>query len=200
MILCLMILSATSNKENNMQKVSYVTTKSNEEFLRKKAKEVKFPLDQQTKEDIKKLQTVYKNSEKLVGLSAPQIGISRRIIVFQVKDSEETKKFRKDLTDTMSLTLWINPTFEPVGNKTSEDWEGCASVPDKAGLVSRFSHIKYKAQDQNGNSISGEAKGFLARVIQHEIDHLNGILFIDKTKKLMSKEEYFQMRKKAYES
>lgn len=85
--------------------------------------------------------------------------------------------------------------------KKHEDYGGCFSVENATGPVARFKKIHYHAYDINGNQIQGIAEGFLARVIQHEIDHLNGKVFLDyiTPEKIMSKEEYIEMRKKAIE-
>jgi len=99
----------------------------------------------------------------------------------------------------MPKTIWINPSYKPIGTEKHEDYEGCFSVENATGPVARYKKIRYLAYNQNGHTIEGTAKGFLARVIQHEIDHLNGKVFLDYVapEKIMSKEEYMEMRKKA---
>ena len=126
-----------------------------------------------------------------VGLAAPQIGISKAIIVFAAPDDPELKKYRKDFTQTMEKTIWINPSYEGLESDKHRDVEGCFSVKDLAGVVQRYKKIKYKAFDFKKNRwVSGVAEGFLARIIQHEIDHVNGTLCIDRAEKVFSIEEY----------
>ena len=107
---------------------------------------------------------------KGIGLAAPQVHISKRIIVFRNPDIEEL--------DKINITPLINPIFEPLGNEKEDDWEGCLSIPRMQGLVTRFKKIKYHGYDITGKKIENEAQGLHARVIQHEIDHLDGILYI----------------------
>ena len=107
---------------------------------------------------------------KGIGLAAPQVHISKRIIVFRNPDIEEL--------DKINITPLINPIFEPLGNEKEDDWEGCLSIPRMQGLVRRFKKIKYHGYDLTGKKIENEAQGLHARVIQHEIDHLDGILYI----------------------
>ena len=81
----------------------------------------------------------------------------------------------------MPKTLWINPTYEGIESEGKHaDWEACFSVPDMAGFVKRYKKINYTAFDKDGNLVSGSCEGFLARIIQHETDHLNGVLFVDR--------------------
>jgi len=80
----------------------------------------------------------------------------------------------------------INPEITQVGNETEEDWEGCLSIPDIRGQVSRAADIHVQAFDRYGKEISMTANGFPARVIQHETDHLNGVLFFDRMKSFRS--------------
>jgi peptide deformylase len=105
-----------------------------------------------------------------VGLASPQVGKNIRICVIS---KEADKKLKQDL-------ILVNPAWERTGKKTNTDVEGCLSVPDTFGKVKRFSRISVKAWNRDGEEISFEAKKFLARVIQHECDHLDGILFVDK--------------------
>jgi len=107
-----------------------------------------------------------------IGLAAPQIGKNIRLIVIG-------KEAAKELDFDMVL---INPTWQKISKKTNWEVEGCLSVPNIYGKVRRFTSIDVQALDQQGNKILFEAYGFLSRVIQHEVDHLDGILFIDKAK------------------
>lgn len=105
-----------------------------------------------------------------IGLAAPQVGHNIRICVV---GKEATPDKKNDM-------VLVNPVWERNTNKTAVDYEGCLSVPKKFGKVKRYTDIHVTAWDEHGNEISFDAKKFFARVIQHEVDHLDGILFIDK--------------------
>jgi len=107
-----------------------------------------------------------------VGLAANQIGLNQRIILVEVNHNP-----RYPDKSPIPLMILINPIIEKVGHIMETDIEGCLSVPDVRAEVARFKTIKYQANDELGNLISGIASGFLARIIQHEVDHLDGILF-----------------------
>jgi peptide deformylase len=109
-----------------------------------------------------------------VGLAAPQIAVSQRAIIFWVPDRRLTE-FEDD--HEMPLTALINPEFEPLSDATNDDWEGCLSIPGLRGMVPRYSHIRYRGYDLAGKPVERLAGGFHARVVQHEIDHLNGVLY-----------------------
>lgn len=112
-----------------------------------------------------------------VGLAAPQVHDSRRIIVIEEQrgDEEETKP-------AVPLTVLVNPVLTPLGGGTVEDWEGCLSIPDLRGRVPRWAAISVQALDRHGKPVAVEARGFFARVIQHEVDHLDGVVFLDRMK------------------
>ncbi len=169
---------------------------TNKEVLRTLAQPVSFPLSEEDKYIIKTLEAKYDQEVNCAGLAAPQIGFNKRIIVFAVHDDPELRKWRPDLIDTMPKTIWLNPSYEPLGLDQHEDYEGCFSVKDLAGPVKRFKTIRYTAYKTDGSFVDGTAQGFLARLIQHEVDHLNGRLFIDLVPqdKLLSAEEYRAMR------
>ncbi|RZI47107.1 peptide deformylase [Candidatus Finniella inopinata] len=173
----------------------------NKEVLETPAKAFTFPL---TKEDlaiIKILEAKYDAEENCSGLAAPQIGFSKQAIVFALSDDPDLKKWRPDISDTMPKTLWLNPSYEPVGDDKHIDYEGCFSVADVAGPVARYKTIKYAAYSKEGTKIEGVAHGFLARVMQHEIDHIRGILYTQYVPdgKLLPVEEYRRMRVEAME-
>lgn len=149
------------------------------EVLRKPADVVTFPLSQENRDIIEMIGRKFDQEDNCAGLAAPQIGFDRRIIIFAALDDPELKMWRPDLTDTMERTIWINPTYEPVGEEKHEDYESCFSVKNLAGPVKRYKAIRYHAFTPEGTPVSGVAHGFLARIIQHEIGHLNGELFID---------------------
>ena len=104
-----------------------------------------------------------------IGLAGPQVYESIRLFVAGVDDEERM----------MPPVVMINPEVTPVGSDVEEDWEGCLSIPDIRGRVSRATDIKVRALDRYGTPLSMTANGFPARVIQHEVDHLDGVLFFD---------------------
>lgn len=108
------------------------------------------------------------------GLAAPQVHVPYRVVVFRVGGERLT-----DLPgDTeQDLTVLINPVIEPIGDEGALGWEGCLSVPGLRGVVPRHLRIRYRAFGLDGEAIEREAAGFHARVVQHECDHLDGILY-----------------------
>lgn len=116
-------------------------------------------------------------AENGVGLAAPQIGVSRRLIVFRVPAARASG--RTD-DEPVGETVLVNPEIEPIGTLVSPGWEGCLSIPDLRGMVPRFERIRYRGRTLTGDRIEREAAGFHARVVQHEVDHLDGILYLDR--------------------
>ena len=122
--------------------------------------------------DLKKI--VFDMSETMIdsdgiGLAAPQVHLSQRLFIYRNPDIEDG--------DNIKISVLINPLIDKISDETEDDWEGCLSIPGMLGLVKRFKHIKYSAIDLNGKAVSGEVSGLHARVIQHEFDHLNGVLY-----------------------
>ena len=111
-------------------------------------------------------------SEEGAGLAAPQIGVSLQVVIFGVE-----KNTRYPDAEDVPYTILINPVIKVLTEETEEDWEGCLSVPGMRAMVPRFSKIHYQGYDQYGNSINRNVVGFHARVVQHECDHLQGILY-----------------------
>ena len=148
-------------------------------ILRMEAKTLAFPLSKEDIVSVSIVEAKFDQEENMAGLAAPQIGISKKIIVFEAPDDKKLKKWRPDLTQTMPKTIWINATYTGIDNDKRADYEGCFSVNDLAGDVSRYYKIKYTAYTPEGKFVEGEAEGYLARVIQHEVDHTMGKLFID---------------------
>lgn len=105
------------------------------------------------------------------GLAAPQVHVGLRVVLFQVSPG------RDDDDEGVPLTVMINPEITPLSDEMEMGWEGCLSIPDMMGEVPRYTHIRYKALDINGKSFEREATGFHARVVQHECDHLDGMLY-----------------------
>ncbi|MGQ0442046.1 MAG: peptide deformylase [Methylophilaceae bacterium] len=106
------------------------------------------------------------------GIAAPQIGVSLRVVIFGVGHNS-----RYPDAEQVPYTVLVNPELMPNGNEMEEGWEGCLSVPGMRGIVPRYSHLHYKGYDPFGNIIDREVSGFHARVVQHECDHLEGILY-----------------------
>jgi peptide deformylase len=110
--------------------------------------------------------------EHEVGVALAAIQVDRPYRVVVIRNDFDNKKDR-------TFTVFINPVITKYEGQIEEDYEGCLSVPDIYGKVPRYSRVRIKAQDENGREIRVTADGFLARVFQHEIDHTNGIVFID---------------------
>ena len=107
-----------------------------------------------------------------VGLAAPQIGVNLRVVIFEVNENP-----RYPDAETVPQTVLIDPVITPLSNAMEEDWEGCLSVPGMRGLVPRYAHLRYQGRDEYGALIDRTVSGFHARVVQHEYDHLDGILY-----------------------
>ena len=110
-----------------------------------------------------------------VGLAAPQVYEGKRVIIF--KSLRERGEEEAAESDFSPLTALINPEFEPLDDDLAVGWEGCLSIPGITGAVPRYSRIVYRGYAPNGEEIEREATNFHARVVQHEIDHLDGVLF-----------------------
>jgi peptide deformylase len=106
------------------------------------------------------------------GLAAPQIGVSRRVVIFGVDHNP-----RYPDAETVPFTVLCNPVLTPVGTLQQDGWEGCLSVPGMRGLVPRYCELHYTGQDIDGRPIDRTVRDFHARVVQHEVDHLDGILY-----------------------
>ncbi|HQB92588.1 MAG TPA: peptide deformylase [Smithellaceae bacterium] len=142
-------------------------------ILRKKSSEIPVPLDKKAHEDIKSLVDSFTNRNDAVGLAAPQIGINKRIIVFRNKDREEGQK------NTEDIEVLINPRITQTRGEKVTMTEGCLSCPEIQVEISRFPEIKVRAFNARGEKISKRYLDFVARVVQHEIDHLDGKLIVD---------------------
>jgi peptide deformylase len=106
------------------------------------------------------------------GLAAPQIGASLQVVIFGIG-----KNPRYPEADEVPFTVLINPQLEPLGDEIEEGWEGCLSVPGMRGLVPRYQRLRYRGFDAAGAPIDRTVADFHARVVQHEVDHLHGILY-----------------------
>jgi peptide deformylase len=112
-----------------------------------------------------------------VGIAAPQIGANQRVVIFGFEASE-----RYPNEKPVPFTVLVNPVIEFLGDEMVDGWEGCLSVPGLRGLVQRYQSIRYSGFDMEGNAFTREAQGFHARIVQHEYDHLDGILFPQRIK------------------
>jgi peptide deformylase len=106
------------------------------------------------------------------GLAAPQIGVPLRVVIFGVKRNP-----RYPDAEEVPDTVLVNPVITPIGEEIEEAWEGCLSVPGMRGVVPRYAKLHYRGFDETGAAIDRTVEGFHARVVQHECDHLDGILY-----------------------
>jgi peptide deformylase len=106
------------------------------------------------------------------GIAAPQIGISLRVVIFELQENP-----RYPQVAPIPFTVLINPKLEPLGTEMEEGWEGCLSVPGLRGVVPRYRRLHYSGLDAEGQFFERTVEGFHARVVQHEVDHLDGVLF-----------------------
>ncbi len=115
------------------------------------------------------------------GLAAPQVHVSHQIVAMEVN-----KNPRYPEAPTIPLTIYINPEITPLTEDMDEDWEGCLSVPGLRGRVPRYTAIRLRAYDRQGKRVELVVEGFHARVIQHECDHLQGKVFLDRMRDMSS--------------
>jgi peptide deformylase len=120
-----------------------------------------------------------------VAIAAPQIGVSKRMFIIEDQSSD---------SDRLPTVIAINPRFTKVSKKTHVVGEGCLSIPDQYGLVRRATNVTLEALDENGKRYTRGAGGLLAQIMQHESDHLDGILFTDRAEKVWTKEEMDQAK------
>ncbi len=115
------------------------------------------------------------------GLAAPQIGVSLRVVIFELKDNP-----RYPQVAPVPYTVLVNPVLTMLGEEQDEGWEGCLSVPGLRGLVPRYRRLRYQGFTPDGAPIDRTVEGFHARVVQHEVDHLDGILYPQRIRDLGS--------------
>ncbi|MDO9310776.1 MAG: peptide deformylase [Nitrosomonas sp.] len=106
------------------------------------------------------------------GLAAPQIGVSLQVVIFGFEKNQ-----RYPDADEVPFTVLLNPQLTPLSDEQEDGWEGCLSVPGMRGMVPRYANLRYQGVDQYGAAIDRTVSGFHARVVQHECDHLQGILY-----------------------
>lgn len=115
-----------------------------------------------------------------VAIAAPQIGISKRVFIIEDQSGEKER---------LPTVIAANPRFSKMSKKTHVSGEGCLSIPDKYGMVRRSTNVTLEAYDENGQKFTRGAGGLLAQIMQHEHDHLDGILFTDRAEKVWTKDE-----------
>jgi len=113
------------------------------------------------------------------GLAAPQVHVSRRIVIYGVQENP-----RYPDAEAVPLTVLVNPKITPATNEMEEDWEGCLSVPDLRGQVPRYTRVRVEAYGRDGKPLRFAADGFHARVVQHECDHLDGTVYLDRMRSM----------------
>ena len=106
------------------------------------------------------------------GLAAPQIGVSLRVVIFEVQSNPRYRD-----AEAVPYTVLINPVIKTLDDEQEDGWEGCLSVPGLRGLVPRYRRLRYRGFDASGVAIDRTVENFHARVVQHEVDHLDGILY-----------------------
>ena len=115
------------------------------------------------------------------GLAAPQVHVSRRIVIYGVRENP-----RYPDAEEVPLTVLVNPAITPATTEMTEDWEGCLSVPDIRGRVPRYTRVTVEAYGRDGRQLRFAANGFHARVVQHECDHLDGVVYLDRMRSMDS--------------
>jgi peptide deformylase len=115
------------------------------------------------------------------GLAAPQVHVSRRIVVYGVESNP-----RYPDAEAVPTTVLVNPRLTPLTQEQDEDWEGCLSVPDLRGKVPRFTRVRVEAYGRDGKPLRFTTDGFHARVVQHECDHLDGKVYLDRMRSMES--------------
>jgi peptide deformylase len=172
-------------------------TQLGNKVIRTRAKLVSKPTSKSTKIVVKNLVDSMRH-HGLVGIAAPQIGKSVRIFVTEIRKTKYRKQ--SEINDGGKLRIFINPRILSVSKKQVNGWEGCGSVANAQlfGMVKRPASVVVEALDKNGEKFNLKANNLLSRVIQHEIDHLNGIVFTDKAdpSTYVSREEYFKLAAK----
>ena len=115
-----------------------------------------------------------------VGLAGPQVHVGLRVAVLEVPASDERARA------AVPLTVLVNPVVTPIGEEKEHAWEGCLSIPELRGVVPRWKRLRLEALDRQGQPYTVEAEGFFARVIQHECDHLEGSVYLDRMEGMRS--------------
>ena len=145
-------------------------------LLRKRADEIPIPFDEEGRRDIETLVDTFIERDDAAGLAAPQIGISKRVVVFRNGNFTDRTPIKKG---DGNYDVLVNPRITQIRGDREKTQEACLSCPDISADVVRATSIKVKAYNENGEKINKRYTGFLARVVQHELDHLDGKLIVD---------------------
>ncbi|HBY21346.1 MAG TPA: peptide deformylase [Clostridiales bacterium] len=145
-----------------------------EEVLKQKAKRI-FKKDIVGKKELIKEMTELMRVSKGIGIAAPQVGVSERVVIIEIEENRNYPDLKK-----LPLTVMINPKVTPIGKEKVEGYEGCLSVPEIRGVVARYKKILVQYLDENSELHKKEFEDLQARVVQHEVDHLAGIVFIER--------------------
>jgi peptide deformylase len=159
-------------------------------LLRRVADDVPIPLTDEGRRDVETLIDAFLERNDAAGLAAPQIGMSKRIVVFKTRNFGSDAPPTRDANDYEVL---INPRITQYRGVEEQQTEGCLSCPEISADVTRWTEVKVKAFDRTGRKINRRYTGFPARVVQHELDHLEGILIVDRADTL-----YFPREKKQF--
>jgi peptide deformylase len=157
--------------------------------LRLKAEAISDISDPETQQLIKTLQNTLASTQG-VGIAAPQISVSKQIIIIASRPSS-----RYPHAPLMDPTVMINPSFVALSDSTEKDWEGCLSIPGIRALVPRFKDIQITYTDQLNNLVETKLENFVARIFQHEFDHLEGKVYLDRVENnqdIIAESEYFK--------
>ncbi|MFT6558219.1 peptide deformylase [Sneathiella sp.] len=147
--------------------------------LSQRAEEIDDPTAPEIRKLVKQMQESLKEAGG-IGLAAPQIGVPLRLVIFGIPAARLQSEDGNPDGDGLAQRVLINPELEPLGPDISLGWEGCLSVPGLRGLVPRYTRLRYRAFDLQGQRQDVVAEGFHARVVQHECDHLDGILYVQR--------------------
>ncbi|MDF1797283.1 MAG: peptide deformylase [Coxiellaceae bacterium] len=159
------------------KKIQQIENQQDKAVLTATADVVLFPLNKEAQQHVDELISEHERTHG-VGLAAPQIGISEQFFLIEI--TEQQASLREN-GSAFTRSIFFNANYTAVeGTTTEQDIEACFSVRDTAGWVPRYHAIKFNAQDSDGNAVSFIAEGFLARVLQHETDHLHGLLITDR--------------------
>ncbi len=145
-------------------------------ILRAPCREAAVPFDKSSLDDVETLVDAFLERDDALGLAAPQIGISRRMIVFRNKGFDDSSEWTKT---EENYDILINPRITQARGEKVVQSEGCLSCPEIRVDIGRFPEIKVRAMDRSGKKINRRYTDFLARIVQHEIDHLDGRLIVD---------------------
>ena len=172
--------------------------------LRRRAEEITDPTAPEVKALVSHMIETMEDAEGM-GLAAPQIHVSARLVIMRTPGGGDAEDEIEDPAEDewSRLTILVNPVIEPLGDDMADGWEGCLSVPGLRGMVPRYKRIRYRASDPRGGVIERTVEGLHARVVQHECDHLDGILYPERMTdmtKLIFESEYRHLREARAES